>query len=75
MPPLAHRQLHRFSAALAALSDRSVTCANLSSHFLHAIADLIPVDRVSYNEFNRRRGCLLRAHSLGEPSAPQLVAA
>ena len=74
MTRLAQRELRRFSAAVAALSDRRLARADLSDHFLHAIADLIPVDRASYNEFDRRRGCLLRAHSIGEPGAPQLVA-
>ncbi len=74
MTRLAQRELRRFSAAVAALSDRGVTPAELSDHFLKTIADLIPVDRVSYNEFDSRRGFLLRGHSLGEPSAPRLVA-
>ncbi len=74
MRRLDERDLRRFSTAVGALSDPGITRANLSDHFLRAIAALIPVERASYNEFDRRRGRLLRAHSLGEPGAPHLVA-
>lgn len=74
MPHLAHRELLRFSEAVANLSGCPATGPGISNHLLRAVAGLIPVDRVSYNEFDRKSGRLLHAHSLGEAAAPRLVA-
>ena len=71
---LRHRELRRFSESLEVLSDASVLVPALSDLLLRAIARLIPVDRVSFNEGCRDTGQVLLAHSLGEPPAPRLVA-
>ena len=44
-----------------------------SEHLLQAIARLVPLDRVSYNEVDRATGQIILAHSMGEPPAPNLV--
>jgi DNA-binding CsgD family transcriptional regulator len=64
--------LRRFSDVVWELNS-AVSPAELSNHLLRGISRLIDVDRVSYNEVNRRSGKLVRAHSLGEAYNPALV--
>jgi DNA-binding CsgD family transcriptional regulator len=65
--------LRRFSDIVWELNS-SVSPVDLSDHLLRGISRLIDVDRVSYNEVDRRSGRLVRAHSLGEAYNPALVA-
>ena len=65
--------LRRFSDVVWELNS-AVAPADLSNHLLRGISRLIDVDRVSYNEVDRRSGQLVRAHSLGEAYNPALVA-
>ncbi len=73
MSRLRHAELRRFSNVVWELGS-AVSADNLSDHLLRGIARLIDVDRVSYNEVDRQTGKLVRAHSLGDPPSPELVA-
>ena len=73
MSRLRHADVRRFSEVVWELSS-PVSGEGLSNHLLRGISRLIEIDRVSYNEVNRATGLLVRAHSLGEPDSPKLVA-
>ena len=74
MSHLRHTALRRFSDAVGELTEPLPRGVSLSDHLLRALARLIPIDRVSYNEVDRANGLVVRAHSLGEPPSPGLVA-
>jgi DNA-binding CsgD family transcriptional regulator len=73
MSDVRQADLRRFSDVVWELNS-AVSPADLSNHLLRGISRLINVDRVSYNEVDRRGGKLIRAHSLGEADNPALVA-
>ena len=73
MMRLRHSELRRFSTVVQALSADSEPEVPSSEHLLQAIARLVPLDRVSYNEVDRATGQIILAHSMGEPPAPNLV--
>ena len=70
---LRHSELRRFSTVVQALSSDPAPEVSPSEHLLRAIAKLVPLDRVSYNEVDRATGRIILAHSMGEPPAPNLV--
>ena len=72
MPSLRAPELRRFATASAELA--GVPEEGFSDRVLRALSRLIPVDRASYNEVDRAAKRVIRAHSLGEPAAPELVA-
>ena len=73
MMRLRSSELRRFSTTVDELSAEPAPKVALSEHLLRAIARLVPVDRVSYNEVNRDTGQVVLAHSMGELPAPGLV--
>ena len=70
---LRHQELRRFSSVVEELSRDPAPGVPPSEHLLRAIAGLVPLDRVSYNELDRDTGRIVLAHSMGEPPAPKLV--
>ena len=70
---LRHTELRRFSTVVQALSADPAPEVSPSEHLLQAIAKLVPLDRVSYNEVDRLTGRIILAHSMGEPPALDLV--
>ena len=74
MPYLRHSDLRRFSDAVGELAGPLPRDVPLSERLLHTVAQLVPIDRVSYNEVDRASGMVLTAHSLSEPPSPALVA-
>ena len=73
MMRLRHQELRRFSLAVEELAHDPATGVLPSEHLLRAIAGLVSLDRVSYNEMDRDAGRIVLAHSLGESPAPNLV--
>jgi DNA-binding CsgD family transcriptional regulator len=74
MPYLRHSDLRRFSDAVGELDGTLPRDVLLSERLLRTVAELVPVDRVSYNEVDRATGMVITAHSLSEPPSPALVA-
>ena len=74
MPYLRHTDLRRFSEAVGELTGPLPRDIPLSERLLRTVAQLVPVDRVSYNEVDRAGGRVITAHSLSEPPSPELVA-
>ena len=74
MPYLRHSDLRRFSDAVGELAGPLPRDVPLSERLLHTVSQLVPIDRVSYNEVDRASGMVLTAHSLSEPPSPALVA-
>ena len=74
MPYLRHTDLRRFSEAVGELTGPLPRDIPLSERLLRTVAQLVPVDRVSYNEVDRASGRVVTAHSLSEPPSPELVA-
>ncbi len=70
---LPERDLRRFSTAAADLA-RIDDPATASNEMLRVVSTLVPVDRLSYNVLNRSSGRVERAHSIGDPPSPDLVA-
>ena len=74
MPYLRHTDLRRFSEVVGELTGPLPRDIPLSERLLRTVAQLVPVDRVSYNEVDRASGRVVTAHSLSEPASPDLVA-
>ena len=73
MARLRHGQLRRFAAVTGFLADTPEPGVSLSNFLLGAVAQLIPLDRVSYNEVDRHEGRLITAHSFNEAADPALI--
>ncbi len=74
MAHLRHSDLRRFSDAAGELAAPPSRGVALSQRLLLGVSQLVPVDRVSYNEVDRASGMVITAHSLSEPPSPELVA-
>ena len=74
MPYLRHSDLRRFSDAVGELVEPLPRGMPLSERLLRTVAQLVPIDRVSYNEVDRGSARVITAHSLSEPASPSLVA-
>ena len=66
-------QLRRLAAATGELVQKPETEVSPSNFLLRAVAQLIPLDRVSYNEVDRPGGRLITAHSFNEAPNPSLI--
>lgn len=64
----------QFAEVAAELAEPPGAGVSSSNFLLGAVARLIPVDRVSYNEVDRRGGHLVTAHSYNEAPDPKLIA-
>ena len=74
MTHLRHSDLRRFSDTVGELDKSLPRGVPLSERLLLSVAQLVPIDRVSYNEVDRASGLIVTAHSLSEPPSPALVA-
>ena len=74
MVRLRHAQLRRFAEVTGELTEKPEPGISLSNFLLRAVAGLISLDRVSYNEVDRTAGQLVAAHSFNEKYDPGLVA-
>ena len=74
MPYLRHSDLRRFSDAVGELAAPLPRDVPFSERMLRTVSQLVPIDRVSYNEVDRAMGKVVTAHSLSEPPSPALVA-
>ncbi len=70
---LRHAELHRLAAAAGELAQKPEAEVSPSNFLLRAVAQLVPLDRVSYNEVDRIGGRLVTAHSFNEAPNPSLI--